>query len=74
MKTFKIPSPFHSQDLISNSPYDLPYNSYDVRLENLVLTTCNNPLIDIFLYSHHLSASLSINNVRRYSVLVTDRN
>ena len=37
MKTFKIHSPFHSQDLISNSPYDLPYNSYDVHLENLVL-------------------------------------
>ena len=29
--------PFHSQDLISNSPYSLPYNSYDVSLENMVL-------------------------------------
>ena len=28
---------FHSQDLISNSPYCLPYNSYDVSLENLTL-------------------------------------
>ena len=29
--------PFHSQDLISNSPYYLTYNSYDVSSENLVL-------------------------------------
>ena len=28
---------FHSQDLISNSPYCLPHNSYDVSLENLTL-------------------------------------
>ena len=29
--------PLNSQDLISNSPYCLPYSSYDVSLENLVL-------------------------------------
>ena len=29
--------PFNSQDLISNSPYCLPYSSCDVSLENLVL-------------------------------------
>ena len=29
--------PFHSQDLICNSLYYLPYNSFDVSLENLVL-------------------------------------
>ena len=29
--------PFHSQDLLSNYPYCLPYNSYDVSLENMVL-------------------------------------
>ena len=29
--------PFHSQDLISNSPYSLPYNTYDFSLEKLVL-------------------------------------
>ena len=28
---------YHSQDLISNSPQCLPYNSYDVSLNNLVL-------------------------------------
>ena len=30
-------SPFKSQDLIINSPYCLPYSSYDVNLEDLVL-------------------------------------
>ena len=30
-------SPFNSQDFTSNSPYCLPYSSYDVNLENLVL-------------------------------------
>ena len=30
-------SPFHSQDLISNSPPCLTYNSHDASLENLVL-------------------------------------
>ena len=29
--------PFNSQDLVSNSPYCLPYSSCDVSLENLVL-------------------------------------
>ena len=29
--------PFHSQDLTSNSPYRLPFNSYYVRSQNLVL-------------------------------------
>ena len=32
-----ITEPLNSQDLISNSPYCLPYNSHDVILENLVL-------------------------------------
>ena len=27
-------NPLNSQDLISNSPYDLLYNSHDVSLEN----------------------------------------
>lgn len=30
-------TPFCSQDLISNSPNYLPYNSYDVSLENSVM-------------------------------------
>ena len=38
---------FWSQDLISDSPYCLPYNSYDVSLENLV-RIC---LLDLVLIS-----------------------
>ena len=38
--------PFNPK-ISSNSPYCLPYNSWDVSLENLVFVT--NPLIDIFL-------------------------
>ena len=34
----KVNEPFFSQDLISNSPYCLPYKSYDVGSENLVLS------------------------------------
>ena len=34
----KFSEPFFSQDLISNSPYCLPYNSYDVGSENLVFS------------------------------------
>ena len=34
----KVSEPFFSQDLISNSPYCLPYNSYDVGSENLVFS------------------------------------
>ena len=34
----KVSEPFISQDLISNSPYCLPYKSYDVSSENLVLS------------------------------------
>ena len=38
----------HSKDLISNSPYCLPYNSYDVSLENLVLEQLIIPLLIFF--------------------------
>ena len=48
--------PFYSQDLISNSPYCLPNNSFDVSSEKLDIGSTYNPLIDIFLYSHHFSA------------------
>ena len=34
----KVIEPFFSQDLISNSPYCLPYKSYDVVSENLVFS------------------------------------
>ena len=39
---------FNTQDLISNSPYCLPYTSCDVSLENLVLDQLIIPLIKIF--------------------------
>ena len=29
--------PFHLQDLMSNSPYSMPYNSHDASKENLLL-------------------------------------
>ena len=39
---------------ISNSPYCRSYNSYDIRVENLVLDQLVIPLLKH--YSHHLSA------------------
>lgn len=45
--------PFFSQNFLSCPSYCLPYNSYGVGSENLAL---QNPLIEIFLYSHHLPA------------------
>ena len=41
---------FHSQDLINNSPYYLPKNSYAFR--EFGFGSTNNLLIDIFHYSH----------------------
>ena len=46
--------PFHFQDLICNSPYCLPNNSYDVSSENVVL----NHLIIPFLIFFFTSSSL----------------
>ena len=42
-----LSQPFHSQDLISNSPYYLPYNSY-VSSENLVLDQLIIPWLTFF--------------------------
>ena len=39
---------FHSQDLISNSPPCLTYNSHDASLENLVLDQLVIPLLIFF--------------------------
>ena len=64
----KMIDPFNPK-ISSHSPYCLPYNSWDVSAENLVFIT--NPLIDIFLNSHHLSGWYCIDIVRRSSVLVT---
>ena len=42
--------PFHSQDLITLSPYCLQYNSYGVSLENLVLDQLIIPKL-VFFFS-----------------------
>ena len=56
--------PFHGQVLISNSPYCLPYRSYDVTLNNW-----ESPKLIYFLI--YLSSWYSINIVRINSLLVT---
>ena len=67
-----VPSPFHSQDLINNTLYCLLYSSYDISLDReFGGGSVNNLLIDIFLYSHHLSTRYCIDIVWRNSVLVT---
>ena len=47
---------FNSQDSISDSPYCLLYNSFDVSLENLKLDQPIIPLFIFFLYFHYFSA------------------
>ena len=61
----------YSQDLISDSPHCLPYNSYDVSSENFVLDQLKIPLLAIFLSSSHLSAWYYMDTTKRNSVLVT---
>ena len=41
--------PFNSQDLVSNSPYCLPYSSCDVSLENLALDQLIIPSLVFFV-------------------------
>ena len=45
--------------IIANSPYGLPYNSYHVSLENLVLLSTTNTVINILFISHppHLNVA-----------------
>ena len=45
----------NSQDLISNSPYCLLYNSYDVSLENLEL---DQPIIPKLIFFYILISCL----------------
>ena len=52
--------PFHSKDLINNSPYSLPYNSYDVSLENLVLDQLIFPWLTFYFFFFHDSGLLNI--------------
>ena len=37
--------PFHSQDLLNKFPYCLPYNSYYVSLENMLLDQLQTEVI-----------------------------
>ena len=53
-------STLRSHDLMNNSPYCLPYNSYDVSSENLVLDELKIPPVDIFLYSCLLDIALKL--------------
>lgn len=55
---------FHFKDVISNSPFFLSYNSYCASSKNSILDQLITPLIDIFLYSRHLSARYCINIVK----------
>ena len=57
-----------NSDLISNSPYCLLYNSFNV----MHITSTYYPLFDIFLYSHHFSALYCINIARRNYVFITN--
>ena len=59
----------NSQDLISNSPYHLPYNSCDVSSKNLVLDQIIIPFLIMLL--SFLSVWYCIDIVRRNSVLNT---
>ena len=49
---------FHSQDLVNNSPYCLPYNSCDVSLENLVLDQMIIPISYFSLFWSHVCLML----------------
>ena len=53
----KVNQSFYFQDLISNSPYCLPYNSHDVDSENLVL---DQLIISKLIFSFILSLACLI--------------
>ena len=55
---------FNTQDLISNSPYCLPYTSCDVSLENLVLDQLITCLLDIVLILRREILSWSLMGVK----------
>ena len=62
-------SPFHSQDLIFNSPLCLLYyNTYGDGSENLALDQLITTLLIFFIYSHYLSAWYWSDYVERNSL------
>ena len=60
--------PYHCRDLISNSPYSFPVNSYEATSKNLVLDQLIIPQL-IFFFILIITCLLHI--VRRISVLAT---
>ena len=60
--------PYHCRDLISNSPYCFPVNSYEATSENLVLDQLIIPQL-IFFFILIINCLLYI--IRRNYVLVT---
>ena len=63
--------PFHSQDLITLSPYCSQYNWYGVSLENLVFDQLIIPKLMFFFFLITCLLDVYIGIVRRKSVLVT---
>ena len=62
--------PFHSKDLISNSPMFLSAIQFLwCWVGKFGIGSTYNPIIDIFLYSHHLSAWYVIDNVTKISLV-----
>ena len=49
LRVWVCSQPFHSQEAISNSPYCLPYDSYDFSSENLILDQLIISLLNSFL-------------------------
>ena len=59
--------------IIANSPYGLPYNSYHVSLENLVLLSTTNTVINILFIFITCLLDIFIDIVRRTFVFVTNK-
>ena len=57
--------PFYSKDLINNPPYCLPYNYYDINLENLVM----DQLVILSLIFFFILITCLLDIIRRNSVL-----
>ena len=62
---------FNTQDLISSSPYCLPFNPYYVSSENLVLDQLI--IFNFFSYSYQLSAWYCLNSVRKIKSLMGEK-
>ena len=61
-------------DVISNHPYCLPYSSFDVSLDNLVLDQIKFPKLIFFSFLSTCLLVIVFDIVRRNSVSVTHEN